>query len=1796
MAGVTYLPAEDIDAASSLEFRNQTQPMLDALEQTASAPPPEPAPTLPPLSAYSFGEQAPESTAQDSTYGPFDPPGYGAGAPEGPPAPALPPLEAYTSAWTPPTPAPSEQPTPGPGLSSPGAPLSGAGEPSAPVPAAGGEIQIDRSSPQAFLGSFVGAAKQALASKGLPQSLAPILAAIPMNEQGWQAEAPGNNYYGIKGSNPRTGANTGAVSTWEDYGGGRQNITDTFRAYGGPAESVADFIQFLEDNPRYGKALEVARSTGDPASFIRAVHAAGYATDPAWSDKILSIARSVPNVPDVVGGALQGAGQALGNVASAAGQAVQSLVGRKPPESTPASAQDRYSIAFGFDQPYGDAQFNANIPRHRGVDLVIRGAENNGRGQPVGAFQGGTVAAITQDPNGGNGVIVRDADGLYHRYFHFDRVAVQQGQQVAPGETLGILGASGTEGFPHVHFEVSKALNGDPMGQTIDPRPYMATAPAQAPEGSAERPLPMSSGDAPEPAPAPQPPAAVQQPPEPINPLVTAMQNIGGALNAGRQKLGEVFPVLGQSDPLQPHHDGAPGAVDVFAPRGAPVVATQAGKVLFAGRDKDGGNVVVTASRDGQRQYYAHLDGTPLVQTGDIIPAGQPLGNVGNTGNAEGKDTQLHYGEGDHLDTQGNGVNGDVLASLQAGKGAGLPAAQAYEPGPRDVRAGVVDDSTFGPFDPPGYRGQPGDFPEVPPAEVTQYPTGPRPGDFPETPPAEVTHYGQPAAQPNLLDRARQGLGAVSEGLTGALNRTAADIGNQFTPRTEPTAPSFERTDEVTPLEPGVEETTRRVGDLLNEGGTTDYYRAAKAAEAEGRVPDMVGNSIHAAASIAMNAPNMLAQAMDVAAGAVGASREQRGAPNPLGTGEVAGVQVPGLRGAGQWLGVPEDARVGIADIIANMAPQLAYPQLVGLVGAAIEHPYETAAQLGITHLGGVAVGAAGRGISGGLARAGEVATERTWERAPLVHASYEPRGVGEGVVPEVARAAARAGEEGQAPNTMRQAPRQERAAELSRPIVLTDDAQIARIRLDKQFPAELSDDLLNAARGTGFGQRLRRGVLSDEAVQTLAEEYAPTVESAIATSRRGRAYNAEEVVAVRNLMVGQAERAKTLATELAEGSMTRDERLATQAQLAMEQKKLALLGDIVFGGAPAEAGRALRQFKDMAQSLESDPATAGLRYIKQQFGSLEAAEEVSAKYLTMVQTGADPIELAKFLRGAKGGWLNRLNILRYAGMLSGTVTHAVNASGNALLQGLDVATAPIAVGIDVARVRGARALGQSAEREIFLAETPARLHGMLAGATTGLQDAAFTMAHGIRPEDVTKLDHLHQGFGTNIPGIAPAGSRVAGAVDFIVEGPLRALSAGDAIFRSIARGGHTAAEATARAMRDNGGKKASLESVDRAMSNPEVVERADELARRSVLQEDTTARKFAGWLRQQPPAVQTVVSQIVPFVSTPYSIIAQGVGMTPAGVVKAIADAKAGKGARNVQETLARVTLGTAIMQVADMQYLAGNLTGPRPEDEAERSTLPPGWREWSFRVTTPGGGVQYVPMALAGPLAVPMVVGVLKAEAAKKKQPLSLERTAEIALGIGRFAADQTFFQGVAQLSAALDKGGSKVESYIEQIAGQYSPHVVGGGALGREIQQVAGMPQRDPQGAIEALLATHPLTAGKVPVRRDVLGRPAQTSPGGVESTVVRATVERDAPVLRAYRRAGEGLPTQAPKDLRDPDEDRRIPLNRRQQDLWRVAFGAELQRLWQDEDKPTDIETLRRIEDQAREEAAFRVLGR
>lgn len=106
---------------------------------------------------------------------------------------------------------------------------------------------------------------------------------------------------------------------------------------------------------------------------------------------------------------------------------------------------------------------------------------------------------------------------------------------------------------------------------------------------------------------------------------------------AGAWAIGGVFG--------DPRDDGARTheGVDIFAPRGTPVVAVADGVIEQARNTPTGGLVIWQADASSSlTYYYAHLDEL-LVQEGTYARAGDVIGTVGTSGNARGTRPHLHF-------------------------------------------------------------------------------------------------------------------------------------------------------------------------------------------------------------------------------------------------------------------------------------------------------------------------------------------------------------------------------------------------------------------------------------------------------------------------------------------------------------------------------------------------------------------------------------------------------------------------------------------------------------------------------------------------------------------------------------------------------------------------------------------------------------------------------------------------------------------------------------------------------------------------------------------------------------------------------------------------------------------------------------------------------------------------------------------------------------------------------------------------------------------------------------------------
>lgn len=95
----------------------------------------------------------------------------------------------------------------------------------------------------------------------------------------------------------------------------------------------------------------------------------------------------------------------------------------------------------------------------------------------------------------------------------------------------------------------------------------------------------------------------------------------------------------------KPTYAGAGGhlkghiGVDIFGPKGTPILAPVSGKVKYAGNGK---TVIIEDPETGYSHWLGHL-ASRTVKEGSFVFAGDQVGTLGNSGNARGTAPHLHY-------------------------------------------------------------------------------------------------------------------------------------------------------------------------------------------------------------------------------------------------------------------------------------------------------------------------------------------------------------------------------------------------------------------------------------------------------------------------------------------------------------------------------------------------------------------------------------------------------------------------------------------------------------------------------------------------------------------------------------------------------------------------------------------------------------------------------------------------------------------------------------------------------------------------------------------------------------------------------------------------------------------------------------------------------------------------------------------------------------------------------------------------------------------------------------------------
>jgi hypothetical protein len=597
---------------------------------------------------------------------------------------------------------------------------------------------------------------------------------------------------------------------------------------------------------------------------------------------------------------------------------------------------------------------------------------------------------------------------------------------------------------------------------------------------------------------------------------------------------------------------------------------------------------------------------------------------------------------------------------------------------------------------------------------------------------------------------------------------------------------------------------------------------------------------------------------------------------------------------------------------------------------------------------------------------------------------------------------------------------------------------------------------------------------------------------------------------------------------------------LEERGTAALDRRRLLMSPDEEL--APEELTRKQGATQEVALSIAGGPGP-------------EVAKGVGAATAKLARLGAaEGLPLPTTLPAQAGSTLyDKVSVVRYAGMLSGTATHIWNTASNAVAGVLDLALKPAQVGVDLARVGVGRALGKEVERQRYLAEWGPQAVGYAAGFWTGMRQVPQILAAGGTAEQLAKYEAR---------GLK-SGSPLA---DTAVEMPLRALAASDAIFRQASFGGHSAALAVRQATHEGLSGAARTERVREILgdlsSHPGVVEGANKLAARNVFQEERGLTTAIGEAKEKHGAVRLFFDVNMPFVRTPYNVAAQGAGMTPLGYAGVIESALKGNTGEAVDRAV-RATVGTAGVYAGVQMKASGYLTGAYPENAAERSTLPEGWKPYSIRVPK-GDGAVYVPLLVLGPAAVPLAVGATLHEAFKPgvADPEKPMKPVYGALeNIGKYMLDQSALQGFSTLSKLLDNP----EKALEQLSENTAVSLIPESGLLRQVQQGLDDAQRDPHGPVEAFMAAIPGLSENVRTKQTALGQERERGPAGPAALLVgsRIGVEKPDTVLSALSRHKVGIPP-PPKEV-SLGKLKDVRLTEAEQRTFRRLAGDEISRV-------------------------------
>lgn len=652
-------------------------------------------------------------------------------------------------------------------------------------------------------------------------------------------------------------------------------------------------------------------------------------------------------------------------------------------------------------------------------------------------------------------------------------------------------------------------------------------------------------------------------------------------------------------------------------------------------------------------------------------------------------------------------------------------------------------------------------------------------------------------------------------------------------------------------------------------------------------------------------------------------------------------------------------------------------------------------------------------------------------------------------------------------------------------------DEAAQNINLNNIDSTDQVDNLINsvAAQDAPKINEARREAITFEETERLADDLGMTVDQLL-DRRKGQAFNAEQAVAARKILVASGENVFKLAEKARSGS---DEDVAIFARALSQHRAI----QAQVSGLTAEAGRALSSFRIQAKSAaaqerainEALASGGGVEHIK------DIASQVSA-YDDVAKLNAFVSKTAKAKDMVYEAWIN--------GLLSAPPTHVVNVLSNSLVAAWSVSERK------VASLIGDALGGQS----IPEGEASAQLKGMVEGAKDGMRLAWQTIKTGDPSDPLQKIENQSRKAITaenlNLSGVP---GQFADFIGEVFRTPGRMLMAGDELFKAIGYRMELNAQAFRTGYNEGLRGDALAKRMTDIITNPPEnlhIQAVDASRYQTFTKELGAAGKAVEGIRSKVPGAAV----ILPFIRTPTNIIKYVGERTPlAPLSKAVRDEFAAGGARR-DLAMAKIATGSMTMAAAADFALSGDITGAGPTNPQMKSILrETGWQPYSIKI-----GDQYYSYSRLDPIGAFIGLAADVAEISGQVGEFdALDLTTASVVAVSQNVTSKTYLSGLAEFFDVLSSASSDPEAnnktakrWLQRMAGSVIPSGVAA------VERTISPELEATYGIIDKLKSRIPGYSDDLPPRRNIFGDPVVLSGGigpDIMSPIYTSTDKKD-----------------------------------------------------------------------------------